>query len=287
MQSFFALALVALVVVVLLLGARSIRVPSRLHPGRTRPDVAAGGRAIVALDLVGVDTGSDATRRLVDAVASRTFVALPAALVVEVRGSDGVRLGERRRGAPREVAIADSLYDPHAPRRSGPTVTGREGVSPRPGVRSASDPADPVVARALADRFDLPDLVRSRLADPDDAVGLVRAILDAGVREVDAHRELFRLGDRAVIVIPAPIGDPVPPEALNRAYARFRESGARGGVVVTPGFMDAADVRRRETFAPALLHAGPDGIQRMADAVMLGADPVAFAAGLPASEVIG
>jgi hypothetical protein len=37
------------------------------------------------------------------------------------------------------------------------------------------------------------------------------------------------------------------------------------------------DVHRREMLAPHVLHAGPDGIQRMADAVAVGADPLRFA----------
>ena len=41
----------------------------------------------------------------------------------------------------------------------------------------------------------------------------------------------------------------------------------------------AEDVRRREFLDPALLHSGPEGIQRMADAVSLGGNPMNFAAG--------
>ena len=35
--------------------------------------------------------------------------------------------------------------------------------------------------------------------------------------------------------------------------------------------------------APQVLHAGPDGIQRMADALSLGADPLRFAVAIPVS----
>ena len=42
--------------------------------------------------------------------------------------------------------------------------------------------------------------------------------------------------------------------------------------------MQFLDVRRREFLDPALLHSGPEGIQRMADAVSLGGNPMSFAA---------
>jgi hypothetical protein len=42
--------------------------------------------------------------------------------------------------------------------------------------------------------------------------------------------------------------------------------------------MPLLDVRRREFLDPALLHSGPEGIQRMADAVSLGGNPMSFAA---------
>jgi hypothetical protein len=65
---------------------------------------------------------------------------------------------------------------------------------------------------------------------------------------------------------------------LNHAYRRFIQSGASRGVVLSPGFMPFLDVRRREFLDPALLHAGPEGIQRMADAAALGGNPMSFAA---------
>jgi hypothetical protein len=66
---------------------------------------------------------------------------------------------------------------------------------------------------------------------------------------------------------------------LNHAYRRFIQSGASRGVVLSAGFMQFLDVRRREFLDPALLHSGPEGIQRMADAVALGGNPMNFAAG--------
>jgi hypothetical protein len=88
-------------------------------------------------------------------------------------------------------------------------------------------------------------------------------------------------GDAAVVVVPAPIGEPVGDDLFNQAFRRFQASGARRGVMVTSGFMDPRALRRREMLEPAFLHAGPDGIQRMCDAVAAGADPLAFAAAPP------
>ena len=42
--------------------------------------------------------------------------------------------------------------------------------------------------------------------------------------------------------------------------------------------MPLGETRRREMLDPALLHAGLEGFQRMADAVAVGADPIDFAA---------
>jgi len=288
MQILVAAALVALVLLVLVLGARALRPPSRPSrrgsaPSRLGPD----DRAVVMLDLDGIDARSDAARRLVDEVAWRTFQALPDAAVVEVRDRDGVPLGERRREAPREIDIPSALYEPHAPRRVGPEVGRAAPAGPGPGVRRDFGDQPGVPSRPLAERFALPAEVLRALDDPDDAVAIVRAVLEAAGKEVRADGRLLRVDLDAVIVIPAPIGEPVRPEALNVACTEFRDSGARRGVVVTPGYMDPSDLRRREMLMPSLLHAGPAGIQRMADAAALGADPVAFAAAPPMSEVVG
>lgn len=47
------------------------------------------------------------------------------------------------------------------------------------------------------------------------------------------------------------------------------------------GRMDPADLGRREFLAPELRHVGARAIQRMADAVSIGADPLAFASAPP------
>jgi hypothetical protein len=88
--------------------------------------------------------------------------------------------------------------------------------------------------------------------------------------------DLLHVGDTAVVVLRPP-GPTVTPEALNHAFLRIQQSGASRGLVVALGYLDVNEVRRREMLAPQVLHVGPEGVQRMADAVALGADPLRFA----------
>lgn len=280
MDIVIAALLGAAVVAALFWGVRSARTTPPGAPGAASTGVVlTAGRAVVTLDVGAAAATSPAAGRLVDDAAGRVFATMPDATEVEVRDREGGVLGRRRRETPLEVDIPNELYEPHA--RADRTPDPRDGLTDRGETLPAVDrdrPPPPGIARPLAERFELPDAVRSRLDDPDDAVALVRALLEAAGLTVERDGDVLSAGDAAVVVIPAPIGEPLTPDALNRAYRRFRDSGASRGVVVTPGFMDPTDVRRREVFVPSLLHAGPEGIQRMADAVELGADPVRFAA---------
>lgn len=275
MDVLVAVIILTVLLLALVLGVRAYR------PGTTRrppsaPGRADGDRVVVTLDAHIADPTAPAARRLVDEAATRAFGSVRSAQVIEVRDQSGAVVGRCRREGSRPVAIPAGLYEPHAPRHAAPEVVGSEGFPlPSPGAELPEVPRRP-----LAERFDLPPAMRA-LADPDDAVDLVVAILEAAGLDLEQDGHLIRVGSdgsEAVIVVRAPIGEPVDAEDLNHAYRLFRESRARTGVVVTPGFFDPVDVRRREAFAPALLHAGPDGIQRMADAVALGADPLRFAA---------
>lgn len=280
--------LVLLVMAVLAIGVVMVREP---RGGIAGPQAAApapvtvveGGRAVIVLDLTDVDATSAAAQRLVDEAASRAFAALPDAIEIEVRDQTGAVLGRRRRETPREVEIPPDLYAPSTRRHSGPDlsdISEPSGVGTLPSVRQDPDPVEGA-HRQLAERFELPETVAARIDDPDDAVAIVRAILEAGGHGVEVDGDLIRAADHVVIVVRTPIGEPLGRELLNRAYLRFSESGAPRGILVTPGFMDPSDVRRREVFAPTFSHAGPDGIQRMADAVALRADPLRFAAAPP------
>jgi hypothetical protein len=70
-------------------------------------------------------------------------------------------------------------------------------------------------------------------------------------------------------------------EMLNHAFLRVHGTGTERRLVVGFGCFDTWDVRRREIHAPDVRHVGPRGVQRMADAVALGIDPLRSVLGPP------
>jgi hypothetical protein len=130
--------------------------------------------------------------------------------------------------------------------------------------------------RTLADHFELPDGVRKRIRNQEDPVQIVRAILEQAGVPIDVDDNFIHTGDQALVVLRTPLRAAVGSEDLSAAFLRFQRSGAKRGVVVTAGTLYTHEMRRREALAPALLHTGPDGIQRMADAVAMGANPLDF-----------
>lgn len=129
----------------------------------------------------------------------------------------------------------------------------------------------------MAERFDLTASVRKRLHDPDDPVDLVRAILEAAGMDPIVERELIRVGDRCVVVVNDPGAGTIGRETLNRAYLLIQQVRARTALVVVLGYLDLRELRRRQALAPHVMYVGSVGIQRMADAVELGVDPLKFA----------
>lgn len=281
----------AVVVIVVQTARESGRAERGAAPPTGPVSFVADGVAVITLDLTVTDPAADAVQRIVDDAVTRAFAAIPDAAEIEVRDEAGTVLARRRRERPRNVSIPTELYEPHALRRAGPDPSAAHGwdepmsAGAMPGVQKDLDPLT-VPHRLLAERLDLPQAVASHLVESggaDDAVALVRALLEAGGHLVEGTGETMRVGSTCVVVIRAPIGEPVGAGPLNQAYLRYAESGASRGLVVSPGFMDPLEVRRREVLAPEVLHAGPVGIQRMADAVALGADPLRFAAAPPLS----
>ncbi len=275
-----AVLVVVLLLVILVMGVRAGRTRPA-SPDRLPPATVSGDRVVLTLDLAGVDPNSPAIERLIDDAAWQAFASFPTAKVVEICDRDGRQIGTRTREGGRTVTIPDDLYEPHLPRDRTPEPLSSGGEQ-LPGVRREGMTAG-TPGRPLLERFDVPTGVTAAVADPDDAMALVAALLEAGGHRVDAADDVLRVGDEVVIVIRAPIGEPLERDVVNHAYRRFQESGAARGVVVTPGFLDPRDVRRREVLVPALRYAGPEGIQRMADAVAVGGDPLRFAAGTPLS----
>jgi len=250
--------------------------------------VSASGVASVTLEVDEADPASSAVRRLVQETALGIFRASPDAREVEVRTRTGTILARVSRGTspPRELTISPELHEPHVRRTHVPDVLGgRYGSEPaqipiREGYTSGElTPPH----RPLIDQFDLPEAVRTGIGDPDDPIELVRSILEAAGVHCDIDGDLIQAGETALVILRASGDVVIGHEALNHAYLRVVRSEAQRGVVIAFGFMDPREVRRREMLAPQVLHAGPDGIQRMADAVSLGADPLRFAVAIPVS----
>lgn len=281
-----AVAIGLVAVVGVLVGVRRVR-PTRLLPGEPPLFVGPKGRVIAVLEVDRADPMSPPIERLVRETAARIFASMPDARVVEVQSRTGKVLGRLTREArsPRRVAIAERLLEPRPPRPLRPDLSGRLGedqplpTPPREGRLDVDTGLAPEPRRPVAERFDLAESVRARLRDPDDPVDVVRAILEAGGVAVEVEDDLIRADDVAVVVPRRPTAGVIGPEVLNHAYLRVARSGARRGFVVVLGLLDRGDVRRRELLAPHVLHTGPEGVQRMADAVAVGADPLRFIAG--------
>jgi hypothetical protein len=252
----------------------------RLSAGPPKPEREAWERdgtsgTRVTLDLDGADPDSPAVQRLVRDAAHRVLARDPDLDEVEVVDRSGRVLARERRPSPMppEVAVPEALREPHARGRHSPSPVGTGDAAPLTVIPGAAPEVAPV---PLADRFDLPAGVRARIDDPDDGAGIVHALLAESGRPVTRDGDLLRSDDVAIAVVDVH-GDPE--QALSHGFLRIDATDARRGIVLRLGFVDPGAVRRREAAAPHVRHVGPDAIQRMADAVAAGADPVAFAGG--------
>lgn len=269
----------ALVVAALLTGVVLGLWFRRARPSPAPPTASGVGSLQVVLDLEDADPDDPAVIRLVHESGVRALAASPDVEEVEVRARGGRLLGraDRRIRRPSRIAIPVHLFEPRVNgRRSPPLRHVRDedrpvSASPRP--VAVDDPR----RRVVADRYELSTEIRALLADPDDPVDVVRAILEAGGREVSVAGDLLRIGACAIVVVPSHGSELASEDALNHAFRRIQESRAERGVVLSLGPLRMEDVRRREMLAPHVLHTGPDAIQRMADAVAVGADPLRFA----------
>lgn len=265
-----------LVVAVLAVAIWVWRRPTRLRTPTApwEPARTASGRRVV-MDLVADDPDDPALQRLVRETAMRALQSDTGIDRVEVVDADGTVLGVEERPTPLpDVALPDELHEPHLRRSRAPSVVPR----PQPHARAApaAEAGDvTVAARPIADRLDLPAEVRRRVERPDHVVDVVRAILEAGGRPAEVRGDLVVSGDLAVAVVDARTD---PERALTHGYLRIQEAGVARGMVVRLGHVDPRVIRRREASAPHVRHVATDALQRMADAVAVGADPIAFAA---------
>jgi hypothetical protein len=273
---------------VLFLSARAFRSYRPGGAAESPVSVEAGGLVTAVLELEDVDPDSPAVQRLVHDTAARLLAALPDATEVEVRTPGGQVLGRVTRKAvrPHPIALPEWLSEPHSHRGGRPDISGhlQEDEPDVPPPREGRLEVAPVPVRPpppVADRFELPEAVRQRIRNPEDPVEVVRAILEAAGIPLQVRGDLILAGDQAVAVITEPTHGRIGERALNHGFFRIKESRARRGLVVAFGLLDPTDIRRRGMLAPDIQHVGPDGVQRMADAVALGADPLRFAVAPP------
>lgn len=258
--------------------------PARDDGSRSRDgivlDVSPGE---IVLDVTADDPDQPAVVRLVSEIAEAALRDDPSIDEVTVRGSDGAVLGRRRRPEPLAPTTPGPGRQPGPARRRvhRPSPVPREDTS-RPPVGEAPDRP----GRSFADRFELPAAVTAELTDADDPVELVRALLVAAGRPADVRGELVRTGDHLIAVVGSPRSRPVSPEVMSELYLRFRRSGATTGTIISLETQNWEDVRRRELLAPELSHTTTRALQRMADAVALGTDPLALLSG-PAGATSG
>lgn len=252
---------------------------NRGKPRPWQPAEVPDAHSVLTLPLAAGEPSDPAVQRLVHDAAGRQFAAHAHVTSVEVRRSDGVVLGtvnrdERLRPAP---DLPDTLHVEHARRRRGPSVTRSTGAPRRP---LEIDPSDFATSdKPFADQFDLPDEVRTRIADPESPIEVIGAILtQAGVAHT-SEPGVVVAGDTAIVLVGDGSGHTVTSDDLAKAFLRYEAAHVGSGVAVCLGYVNPQELHRRELLAPTLRHAGPEAIQRMADALQLGGDPVTFAMG--------
>lgn len=229
----------------------------------TGAGVAPDGEPPAALVRLARAAGVEALGAAPDAVTHVEVIDRVGRTVVTIqRGAEPLAPDEATRAAP--------TPRPHVP-APAPAV-------PAPATDAGAAPAlrEPASGRRpLADRLDLPPAVRAAVRQPDSPADVVRALLEAAGRPVEARGDL--LVSDGVAVAFADVRDDAE-RALSRAYLRIEASGAARGLVVVLGFADPALVRRRDLATPNVRYVDADALSRMADAVAVGLDPVAFAA---------
>lgn len=192
-----------------------------------------------------------------------------ATLILDVGDAD-----PRSEHVRRLVSDARAAFMAKAPQVGGEDVI---HVAVRPGFVPREHPAP---HRTIAETLDLPARVRALVEEPEDPADVVRAVLTAAGFDSRRDGDVVQVGEVAVVALrPRPAA--YPHDRLNHAYHLFESSGARSGIVIWFEHVDLLEVRRRELFAPEVRHAGPEAIQRMADAVAIGADPLSYAFGPP------
>lgn len=271
-------ALGAVVVVAAIAGAIAYAA-SRGRPKPWQAPEEPGTHDVVTLQLQGGEAGDPAVQRLVREAASRRFGLYPHIETVEVRRLDGAVLGrvDRKESLKPPPTIPQQLHVERAHRPHEPKVTESDRTSRSP---LEIDPEDFATSdKPFADSFSLPDEVRERITDLDSPTAVVSAILAAANVSHRDEPGMIVAGDVAIVLVGDGTGHTVTGDDLSAGYLKFESAHVRDGVAICLGYVNPQELHRRELLAPALKHAGPEAIQRMADALALGGNPVAFAAG--------
>lgn len=272
--------LVAMVTAVVLLARRrrgrtastAAPVPASTPPGVAELRPSGVSEVVARLSVPVDDPDRSSVRRLTRELAEQAFATSDRVERLVVQDRDGHHVVTIPRHepplgppptAPDRVRADGRPEAPHARRHTPPA---------RAAPRVADD--TPVTGQTLAARLELSDAIRDQVQRPDDAVDVIRAILTAGGHEARVVNGVLLVDDVAIVVVQDAHDAAA---ALGRAFLRFQRSGARSGVVVATGHVDSAELHRRDALVPQLAYVGPRAIQRMADAVDLGMDPLAAA----------
>lgn len=237
----------------------------------------AEDEVVARLAVAVPDPDAASAQRIAQELADHAFATSDAVERVVVEDAEGQHVVTiPRRPPPRGPAPTRpdrAVAEGHPPGH----VRSREPLAATPRL----DADTTVPARSLADRLQLPDVVRAEVRRPDDVIDVVRATLVAGGHEVSVSGTTLVTGDTAVVVIP---DDQEGADPLSAAYLRFQRSGARSGIIIHTGHVDPAELRRRDSISTHLRYAGRAAVPRMAAAVDLGLDPLAAARGVAAES---
>jgi hypothetical protein len=278
-------AIIVLIVVVLVLGGwlvwSAARSGRRGHaapapPPATGTIVHRDGDRVV-LDLTVDDPSAPAVQRLALDLAARTFAHQPelrSVTIVDRTGRELLRTTRedamtRAATLPPELSVGASRQ-----RRRAPDPLGHDGTASGGEAPPEQERIRALGPRPFAARFELSPAVTDRLGDPTDPGDVISAILAAGGRDVQRQGDLVVAGDVAVIAVD--VGDDAE-RALSRGFVRIRDSGMPRGIVIRLGYVDPALVRRHDRAAPHVHHLDVTSVQTMADATVVGADPIALA----------
>lgn len=228
----------------------------------------------IVLDLSAEAAEDERAQRLIRTAVAQVFAQESRVQHVTVTNRDGAVLARIPRTAPPLRDVPEVRVPREESRGHTPSPVGHAEPPPLPEIDPDGLELEPA-HRQLAEVLDLPERVVAHVTDPEDPADIVQAILTASGATVERDDDVIRSDGHVFVVIDGH-GRAILGDALSRAYLHFERTRAKRGYVVLLGFVDPAELSRRQALAPQLTYVGRDAIQRMADAVAIGADPLAF-----------